>query len=609
MPLARSLAAALVVLAVPVRSQQAEAPAPLQHVAEVGERLRALAAAHPERARLEQVGRSLSGREIVALRIGPTEGEPPGVLLVSGLDGRRLGDVDALLGVAEALLADAPPGAPDRLAQGSITVLPLANPDGAAALLGEDGVRRERAGNGRADDADRDGRTDEDGPDDLDGDGLITWMRVPDPEGEWVADTHDSRALRKARPERGERGTFRVLAEGHDDDADGADSEDGSDGVQPDHNFMQGWKEHDAASGALPLSEPESRALCEFVQARPTLFAVLVVGAQDTLADLPKGEAKVPDDWEGPLPSLIDDDLAVLKELQRRFRALPGGKDHKVKGDGLTGGSFLAWAYHQGGRLPLALRLWEPPTELPKPEGEKGDKGENGDKAEKPAGDEKAAEGDEKPDEPAPDAGAPRGKKKGDTSDEADEDKPGSDAGSPVPAAVLAWLDKDRAGAGFHAWAPFHHPQLGDVEIGGLLPGTLQVVPPSVVAEKVPLVMALALEVLDARAHLTFEDLRAERGADGLYTLHATLVNTGTLPALTALARSARTTRPVSVRLQLPDGAARLAGPVAARAGRLDGGGGREEFRWVVAASTGQVVHLQADSDALPAVTAEISLP
>src|SRR5262245_30939814 len=48
LPLVRALAAALAMLALPVRSQQAATPAPLQHVAEVGERLRALAAAHPE---------------------------------------------------------------------------------------------------------------------------------------------------------------------------------------------------------------------------------------------------------------------------------------------------------------------------------------------------------------------------------------------------------------------------------------------------------------------------------------------------------------------------------------------------------------------------------
>ena len=37
-------------------------------------------------------------------------------------------------------------------------------------------------------DQDRDGLVDEDGPEDLDGDGEITWMRGPDPAGDWIAD-------------------------------------------------------------------------------------------------------------------------------------------------------------------------------------------------------------------------------------------------------------------------------------------------------------------------------------------------------------------------------------------------------------------------------------
>lgn len=596
-----SVASALAVLLAsglfPVSAQDVAQPAPLRMVEDVPGRLRALAAEHPGRARLEQVGRSLAGREILALRLGPAEGEPPALLVVGGLDGRRLGDSQALLLLAERLLSEAEPAAAATFAEASLTLVPLANPDGAAALLGQDGPGREQAGNGRPEDADRDGRVDEDGPDDLDGDGLITWLRVPDPEGEWVVDDHDPRALRKARRERGERGTHRLLPEGRDDDRDGSDSEDGRDGVQPDRNFMHGWKEHDPAGGQAPLSEPESLALCDFVLARPRIFAVLVIGAQDTLVELPKAEAKVPDNWEAPLPSLIDDDLAALKEVQRRLRALPGGKDHKVKGEGLTGGSFLAWTYHQAGRLPLALRLWEPPAELPKPEAD----AEQG----APAGEGEGAA----PSAPtAPGAGAPAEKPR-DKGDDADkDDEPGSDASSPVPAAVLAWLDKEHP-AGFRAWTAFTHPELGEVEIGGLLPGTLHVTPPEVVAAKVPLLSGLVLAVLDARPQLRFEDVRAERGADGLYTLQAALVDVGALPALTALAASAQTTRPVVVRLGLPEGGARLAGPLAMRTGRLTGGGGRQEFRWVVAAGPGDVVRLTADADALPPVTTEVSLP
>jgi len=587
LPLAHALSV-LAAVALPVLAQ-AE-PAALVRVEQVSERLRELAAAHPDRSRLEQVGRSLAGREILALRVGSAadarvEGAVfPGVLVVAGLDGRRAGDVDAVLRVVERLLAGADAAPQPEGTQ--LVFVPLANPDGLAALLGQDGPVRERAGNGRPDDADRDGRADEDAPADLDGDGLLAWMRVPDPEGEWVIDAHDPRALRKARRERGERGTHRLLPEGRDADADGAHAEDGPDGAQPDRNFPHGWKEHDLAAGSVPLSEPESRALAEFVLARPELYAVLVVGAQDTLAELPKGDAKAPGNWDAPLAALIDDDLAALKELQRRLRALPGGADHKVKGEGLSPGSFLAWSYHQAGRLPLALRLWEPPAELPKPEKQDGQPKEGGEQA----AEAQAAE--------APDA-APAAPA---------DDEPTSDASSPVPAAVLAWLDKEGL-PGALPWTPFVHPELGAVEIGGLRPGLLHGVPPAVMEPKVSLIASLLGEVLAARPAVAWEGVHAARRADGVYDLEGTLVNAGSLPAVSALARSARLARPLSVRLELPGGAQRLAGPVAPRVERLDGGGGRQEFRWVLSASAGQVVRLSVDSDAHPARTVEVELP
>ena len=47
-------------------------------------------------------------------------------------------------------------------------------------------------------DDDRDGATDEDGAEDLNGDGLITTMRVQDPAGEWMMDPVDGFLMRRA---------------------------------------------------------------------------------------------------------------------------------------------------------------------------------------------------------------------------------------------------------------------------------------------------------------------------------------------------------------------------------------------------------------------------
>jgi len=46
-------------------------------------------------------------------------------------------------------------------------------------------LRYERTGNATVTDDDRDGKTNEDAPDDLDADGKITWMRIESPIGEY----------------------------------------------------------------------------------------------------------------------------------------------------------------------------------------------------------------------------------------------------------------------------------------------------------------------------------------------------------------------------------------------------------------------------------------
>ena len=598
--------------------------------AEVAAELRALCAGAPGRATLVDLGRSFGGREVLGISIlldaagsaadtTPAESRPA-LLVVGGLDGRRLHEARALLDLAAALLQPAssggapgaeaavpadgaggpavdataatgtparPPGPPARM-----VIVPLVAPDAASALLGEDGPAREQAGNGRPDDRDRDGRVDEDGPHDLDGDGLVAWMRVPDPEGEWVVDEHDPRAMRKARRERGERGTHRLLREGADADGDGETNEDGPDGVDLDRNFPAGWHDDDRAAGAYPLSEPGARALADLVLHDPSIAAVLVIGAQDTLVKVPKPASDVAErgfrgGLGGPLQGLLTEDRDTLAELSRRFGRLPDAEAHKLEGDGLADGSFLAWSYLHAGRWPLALKLWEPPKDLPKPK-----------PAGKGASAEAAAEKEAK-DESGKDDGAKDGNGKAGPK----PDEPISDPDSPVPAALLAWLDEHAEGRGILPWKAFEHPLLGRVEIGGLAPGATLVPPQAEVAKLVPLLRALVGEVCASFPKLVFEDLKVERRADDVFAVEAALVNSGGLPLMTRLARIGRLQRPVAVTLELPEGGERLVGPRRPLVSELAAGGGRQDFRWVVSIRPGSPrrVRLLGDCEAAAA--------
>jgi hypothetical protein len=135
-------------------------------------------------------------------------------------------------------------------------------------------------------DDDVDGAVDEDGPDDLDGDGRIATLLLDDPEGAWLIDPATA-LTRKADPARGERGRYLRLTEGRDDDGDGAWNEDGPGGAVPGRNFPHGFVHWTPSNGPWPASEPESRALLRFAFDHPEIALVLVLGETNTLRTVP----------------------------------------------------------------------------------------------------------------------------------------------------------------------------------------------------------------------------------------------------------------------------------------------------------------------------------
>ena len=190
--------------------------------------LRRVARETPDRVRLESLASTIKGHEVwlvtlsnrsqtgghppsPAARTTSLESPSPAILIVANLEGDHVIGSQVVLRLIEHIARDAAWG--ERLRRCTIFVVPRLNPDGAEQLLHS--PRVEMRTNLQPLDRDRDGRSGEDGPDDLNGDGIVVRMRVKDGKATLLPDTIDPRILHKADPAKGERSGLFGVCRGH----------------------------------------------------------------------------------------------------------------------------------------------------------------------------------------------------------------------------------------------------------------------------------------------------------------------------------------------------------------------------------------------------------
>jgi hypothetical protein len=328
------------------------------------------------------LGQSRHGRSLIVHRLshpgidahGRGPDQRPALLILAGVDGRhRVGTA-----VAEGLvprLAEAFGGQEgDLLRTRTVYIVPLLNPDN-AAWHADRAVPLSEFGRTVAPyDADRDRRVNEDPANDIDGDGLITTMRVyrPRPEtglvAEWIIDPDDPRLMKRPDAAKGEVATHAVLIEGIDDDGDGRFNEDGpggtaGGGVDLNMNFPALWPEFTDGAGEFALCEPESHALAEWVLARNNIQAVIIYGLHDNLVNAPVSGRM---DATGRVPLGIEDgDKPYHDEISRVFKDITGmtGAPRPE-----TAGSPGSWMYAHLGLPTFMTPVWVRP-DLVKGEG------------------------------------------------------------------------------------------------------------------------------------------------------------------------------------------------------------------------------------------------
>ena len=611
--------------------------------------LKAAAAAHPDLARLVSIGKSREGRDIWAVEIASQKGTPvdsrPGLLIAANLEGDHLiGSELALYTVDFLLNGYAADGAvKQRLESSVIYVLPRVNPDGAELMFAP--VRSLRRTNATPFDADNDGRLDEDGPEDLNKDGVITVMRVKDPKGPYMISPEDARLLKRADPAKGETGGWAIYPEGIDNDGDGFINEDGPGGVDINRNFMHQYPYFAADAGRYMASELETRAVLEYVLKHRNIAAMLTFGESDNLiagparpgasaginlidfAERSFAEARrvgmVPDMGGGfgrgfgrgafmggedmppggpggrgtqaatpaaggrgmravqTITTVNPADIEYLNTIAAKYRELTG-----LRTAGFTrapAGAFYEYGYFQYGVPSFSTPGWGLPGAA-RPFGGAPPGGEAtgraggppaGGPAGMPAGGMAAGMGQR---------GFGRGTGTGAGGD--------ADASSEaVDLRLLQWMDAEKID-GFVTWAPFRHPTLGEVEIGGFKP-YLTVNPP---AARIPDLGAahakfvVYLTSLFANVKIAKTEVTALGG--GLFSVKADVENAGFLPTALAHAAVARAVKPIMVQLGVPPGSIITGAEKTTSIQALAGSGARQSFEWVITGKPGTPVTL-----------------
>jgi hypothetical protein len=478
------------------------------------------------------LGKSIGGREVWLLTIGTGDvDKKPAIAVLGNVHGPHLAGAELAMRFAQRLAkyGETDEATKKLLADHTFYVLPRPSPDCCEKCFAV--PFRERAGNDRPTDDDRDFRTGEDPPDDLNGDGWITMMRIEDPAGEWLPHPDEPRVMIQADRKKDERGKYRLLVEGKDDDHDDAWNEDGSDGVSLNRNLTHRYEPFAKGTGANAVSEPEHRAVVDFLHDRTNISAVFCFSPEDNLFHPWKPNQQA----EGARikTTILTADAPQLEFLAGEYKKLHGGSDAPQVAPGR--GSFAEWAYFHYGRWPLAARgWWVPKVEAPKP-----------------------AEGDAK---------------------KSSDDKRGSDELN-----LLRWLEREKID-GFAAWTPVEHADFPGkkVEVGGFKP-FFALNPPAKLLDDLAEKHVKFLTTLPKwLPRLVLTDTKAETLGGGVVRVSTTVVNQGYLPTMPEMGRVSGEPFPAWIELTLPAKTVLLQGYARTRLPRLEGAGGKAERTWLV---------------------------
>lgn len=610
----------LSLLIIPVSSSASEHPAEGYHdYNALTTALKQLAGKNPQIATLTSIGKTLKGRDIWMMQISGTKGLAPfdkqALLICGNLEGDHVIGSEVALGIAEYLIQGY--GSDEKVTQAvdsrTFYIMPRLNPDGAELFF--DDLLHEHTKNLKPRDEDYDWVTDEDGPEDLNGDGMITLMRVKDQEGDWIIDEKDPRLMKKKEDGTPVDKLYKIYPEGIDNDGDELYNEDGSGGFDIDRNFPHNFGYDPKGLGVYAVSEEETRSVIDFVtryvaelktQPHKNICGVLIFSKYDNLAAGTGIECGTPTFPEPPqaerapamsrmmffmgrrgaqpseqLPRPTDPqpkrtneaDVPLFKSVSEKYKDITGIKsavsDKPV-------GSMLEWAYFQFGVPAFSANLWSVREEQGEAPAKMKRDAQTGTETERAA---PAGQMDRQ--------AMMRRFMQRSTPSSSDASSSGNDE------KWLKWIDEKNDGEGFVTWTKFEHKQLGEVEIGGFVP----YVRTNPKADQIPELSQrhaeFALFLASQFAEIELDEPQVKKLGSDLYELKIKIRNRGEFPYATAMGQRTGQINSIMLRLKFEDDEKMtlFGGAKRIDTNSLDAGE-EKEFKWIIISSPGKKIDI-----------------
>ncbi len=539
--------------------------------------LHAFAAQYPHLVQVASLGKSYEGRDIWLATVTNTatgaDGDKPAFWVDGNIHATELSASTACLYLLHKLATGygADPDLTRLLDTRAFYICPRVNPDGAEwALADKPRYIRSSTRPYPYDEQPLGGLLEED----VDDDGRILTMRIPDPNGAWKVCPEEPRLMIRRAPTETGGQYYRLLPEGpvHDYDGVTIQAEGIKEKLDLNRNFPAGWRQEYQQSGAgpFPTSEPEARATVAFITSHLNITGGIAFHTFSGVLLRPFDDR---DDKEMPI-----EDLWTFQKIGAQGTEMTGYPNVSVYHDFryhpkevITGG-FDTWLYDHMGMFAWTIEIWSPQRQ---------------------AGITDYKFIDWYREHPLED-----------------------------DLKMLKWSDEVLEGKGYVTWYPFEHPQLGPVELGGWNQlHAFRNPPPQFLEKEIAPLVDWAIWHAQISPKLELYEVKVTPLGGDAYHLRLVVHNTGWLPAyVTKNAVEKKIVRGAIAEIELPEGATLETGKPREELGQLEGRAykhlyfeddytdDRAKVEWVVRAPQGSVVKLTARHDRAGKVTTEVLL-